>query len=53
LVSAHSEDDLADPIAASPAIGFLGKPAVSAEAIERLLRGAGGGHGELDETVEL
>jgi CheY-like chemotaxis protein len=43
LISAHAEDDLADLIEASPAIGFLGKPAVSAEAIERLLSRAGGG----------
>jgi hypothetical protein len=43
LISAHAEDDLADLIEASPAIGFLGKPAVSAGAIERLLSRAGGG----------
>jgi CheY-like chemotaxis protein len=43
LISAHAEEDLADLIEASPAIGFVGKPALSALAIERLL-GAAGGH---------
>jgi DNA-binding NarL/FixJ family response regulator len=44
LISAHAEEDLADLIQASPAIGFVGKPALSVTAIERLLRAAGGGH---------
>jgi DNA-binding NarL/FixJ family response regulator len=44
LISAHAEEDLADLIQASPAIGFVGKPALSVMAIERLLRAAGGGH---------
>jgi CheY-like chemotaxis protein len=52
LLSAHSEVDLADLIEASPAVGFLEKPAVSAEAIEMLLRSAGRGRAEPDETLE-
>jgi DNA-binding NarL/FixJ family response regulator len=42
LISAHAEEDLADLIEASPAIGFLGKPALSAAAIQRLLDGGRG-----------
>jgi CheY-like chemotaxis protein len=38
LISAHAEDDFADLIEASPAVGFLVKPTLSATAIERLLR---------------
>jgi CheY-like chemotaxis protein len=40
LVSAYAEDDFLDLIEASPAIGFLRKPAVSARAIENLLTAA-------------
>lgn len=36
LMSTHAEADLADLIAASPAIGFLSKAELSAAAIERL-----------------
>lgn len=43
LISAHDEEDFADLVEASPAIGFLGKPALSAAAIERLLEIRGGG----------
>jgi CheY-like chemotaxis protein len=43
LISAHAEEDFADLIEASPAIGFVGKPALSAEAIQRLIRAAGEG----------
>jgi CheY-like chemotaxis protein len=39
LISAHAEEDLADLIEVSPAVGFLGKPAISAAAIKRLLNG--------------
>lgn len=39
LVSAHAEQDYADLIATSPAIGFLPKTAVSGDAIRRLLEG--------------
>jgi CheY-like chemotaxis protein len=44
LVSAYAEDEFLDLIAASPVIGFLRKPALSVEAIERLLRAAGDAH---------
>jgi two-component system, NarL family, nitrate/nitrite response regulator NarL len=37
LISTHSEDELAEMIAASPAIGFLPKAALGAEAIIELL----------------
>ncbi|MEK6440594.1 response regulator [Pseudonocardia sp. T1-2H] len=43
LISAHTEDDLADLIETSPALGFLAKPALSAEAIERLISSVAGG----------
>ena len=39
LISTHSEADFADLIAASPAIGFLSKSHLSAEAIHELLGG--------------
>jgi DNA-binding NarL/FixJ family response regulator len=38
LISAHAQEDLVELIEASPAIGFLVKPALSAVAIESLLR---------------
>jgi len=41
LVSTHDEEDYADLIAASPAVGFLAKSALSAGAIRDLLRGRG------------
>ncbi len=37
LVSTHSEDDYADLVAASPAVGFLSKSRLSARAIRDLL----------------
>ena len=37
LISTHSEDDYADLIAASPAVGFLAKTALSARAVRDLL----------------
>ena len=43
LISTHSEEDFADLIAASPAIGFLPKWKLSARAIEDLLRERGDG----------
>jgi CheY-like chemotaxis protein len=46
LISAHSQDDFADLIEASPAIGFVGKPALSAGAIESVIRAAGNGRAE-------
>ena len=43
LISAHAEDDFADLIEASPAVGFLVKPSLSAAAIGRLLTARGDG----------
>ena len=43
LVSTHAEQDYAELIAASPAIGFLSKTALSADAIRDLLAGHGDG----------
>jgi DNA-binding NarL/FixJ family response regulator len=40
LISTHSEADFADLIATSPAIGFLPKSDLSADAIRRMLNGA-------------
>jgi CheY-like chemotaxis protein len=37
LISAHDEQDFADMIAASPAVGFVSKLTLSAEAIRELL----------------
>jgi DNA-binding NarL/FixJ family response regulator len=37
LISTHSEEDLADLIAESPAAGFLPKSELSADAIRRIL----------------
>ncbi len=37
LISTHAEQDYAELIAASPAIGFLAKTALSAQAIQQLL----------------
>jgi CheY-like chemotaxis protein len=41
LISTHAEQDYADLIAASPAVGFLAKAALSAGAIRDLLDGLG------------
>jgi CheY-like chemotaxis protein len=41
LISTHSEQDYAELIAASPAVGFLSKTTLSARAIEHLLAGTG------------
>jgi DNA-binding NarL/FixJ family response regulator len=47
LISTHAEQDYAELIAASPAIGFLPKTALSAAAIHDLLAGRGDGdHGD-------
>ncbi|MCW2534844.1 MAG: putative response regulator [Modestobacter sp.] len=51
LISAHAEDDFAELIEASPAVGFLVKPALSATAIERLLRPPGDPRDRTGETV--
>jgi DNA-binding NarL/FixJ family response regulator len=37
LISTHTEDELAELVAASPALGFLAKSALGAEAIATLL----------------
>ena len=37
LISTHAEEDFADLIAASPAVGFLSKAALSADAIRDLV----------------
>jgi CheY-like chemotaxis protein len=42
LISTHAEQDYAELIAASPAIGFLPKTALSADAIRDLLADHGG-----------
>ena len=39
LISTHSEDDFADLIAESPALGFLPKSELSADAIRRIVDG--------------
>jgi hypothetical protein len=41
LISAHAEEDFTDLIEASPAVGFLVKQALSASAVENLLRPLG------------
>jgi len=38
LISTHAEEEFAELIAASPAVGFLAKGELSADAIEALLR---------------
>jgi CheY-like chemotaxis protein len=42
LVSAYAEEDFAELIPASPAVGFISKPKLSAHAIERLVGGQPG-----------
>jgi DNA-binding NarL/FixJ family response regulator len=43
FISTHSEDEFAELIEASPAIGFVPKSQLSAQAIEQVLRSAGNG----------
>jgi two-component system, NarL family, nitrate/nitrite response regulator NarL len=43
LISTHAEQDYAELIAASPAVGFLSKTALSANVIRGLLAGNGDG----------
>jgi DNA-binding NarL/FixJ family response regulator len=45
LISTHSEDDFAYMIAASPAIGFLAKFALTPDAIRTLVDESAAGHG--------
>ena len=40
LISTHAEEEFAELIAASPAVGFLAKAELSADAIEALLGGS-------------
>jgi DNA-binding NarL/FixJ family response regulator len=51
IISTHAEEDYADLIAASPAVGFLSKTILSARAIHDLLGppGDGGGQGPVVE----
>jgi DNA-binding NarL/FixJ family response regulator len=51
LISAHDQDDFADLVEASPAVGFLVKQALSAAAIERLLQPPGDARDRSGETV--
>jgi hypothetical protein len=46
LICTHAEQDDADLIAASPAVGFLPKTALSAGAIHDLLASQGDGAGD-------
>jgi DNA-binding NarL/FixJ family response regulator len=41
MISAQAPDDVADLLEGGPGIGFVGKPDLSAEAIERLVRATG------------
>jgi CheY-like chemotaxis protein len=49
LISTYAEEDYADLIAASPALGFLAKSALSASAVRDLLESGGGRHGTVTE----
>ena len=49
LISTHAEQDFADMIAASPAVGFLCKSALSTGAVRDLL-GGHGDHGSADDA---
>jgi CheY-like chemotaxis protein len=42
LISGHAEEDLADLVAASPALGFVDKSQLSAATVRRLLDDSGG-----------
>ena len=44
LISTHAEDEFADLVAASPAIGFVSKSELSAEAIHALIGADRGRH---------
>lgn len=46
LISTHDEQDYADLIAASPALGFLAKSDLSAGAVRDLLENGGAGGGD-------
>lgn len=44
LISTHPEDEFADLVEESPAVGFLSKSDLSARAIRDVLRGSGAGN---------
>jgi CheY-like chemotaxis protein len=52
LVSAYSEEEFLELIEASPAIGFVRKPALSAQAIGTLLQSAGDGEDRRSGTAD-
>lgn len=49
LISTYAAEDYADLIAASPALGFLAKSALSASAVRDLLESRGGRDGSVTE----
>jgi CheY-like chemotaxis protein len=51
LISAHTQDEFADLIDESPAVGFLVKPELSATAIRELLRPPGDARDRAGEPV--
>jgi CheY-like chemotaxis protein len=53
LISTHAEEDYADLIAASPALGFLAKSALSTSAVRDLFESRGGRHGTVTEHPGL
>ncbi|MGP4014492.1 response regulator [Saccharopolyspora sp. 5N708] len=53
LISTHDEQDYAELIAASPAVGFLPKTALSAAAIRDLLRQSGDDHHRDDGSGQV
>jgi CheY-like chemotaxis protein len=50
MISAHGADDFADLVEAGPAIGFIGKPTLSAQGIERLVRAADGRRDDIEDS---
>ncbi len=52
FISTYTEEEFLDLIEASPAIGFLRKPTLSAKAIEELVRTAGDARNGRGETPE-
>ena len=52
LISTHDEDDYADLIALSPAIGFLSKARLSGDAIRAMLSADGGEAASGNSTID-
>jgi two-component system, NarL family, nitrate/nitrite response regulator NarL len=50
LISTHAEQDYRDLIAASPAVGFLSKTALSGRGIRKLLSSDGDGDGDASSS---